>query len=207
MICHEFKGGTGTSSRQVLIAGNIYTVGVLVQANYGAREDFRADGVPIGRRMGTDRIPSGWAEPDHVPGDGSIIVIIATDAPLSASGCDRLAQRATVGLARTGGYGHNGSGDLFLAFSTGNHVIDDVNRLESLSQVAPGAMNHLFHAVADAVEESILNALCMAETTVGVKGRTAHALPVDEFMQLMRASGTMLTPADVKPLSPPDRLP
>jgi D-aminopeptidase len=207
MICHEFKGGTGTSSRQVLIAGNVYTVGVLVQTNYGAREDFRADGIPIGRRIGTERIPSGWAEPGQVPGDGSIIVIIATDAPLSASGCDRLAQRATVGLARTGGYGHNGSGDLFLAFSTGNRVVDDVNSLESLHQVAPGAMNPLFHAVADAVEESILNALCMATTTVGVKGRTAHALPIDELIALMRASGTMQTPADGKPLSPPDRLP
>ena len=207
MICHEFKGGTGTSSRQVLIAGNVYTVGVLVQANYGAREDFRADGIPIGRHIGTDRISSGWAEPGHMPGDGSIIVIIATDAPLSAGGCDRLAQRATVGLARTGGYGHNGSGDLFLAFSTGNRVVDDVNSLESLRQVAPGAMNALFHAVADAVEESILNALCMATTTVGVKGRTAHALPIDEFIALMRTSGTMQTPADGKPLSPPDRLP
>ena len=207
MICHEFKGGTGTSSRQVLIAGNVYTVGVLVQANYGAREDFRADGVPVGRSIGTDRIPSGWAEPGHSPGDGSIIVIIATDAPLSSSGCDRLAQRATVGLARMGGYGHNGSGDLFLAFSTGNHVVDNVNQLEHLTQVAPGAMNALFHAVADAVEESILNALCAATTTRGVNGRTAHALPTAELIALVRAGGTMQTPADVKPLTPPDRLP
>ena len=207
MICHEFKGGTGTSSRQVLIAGSIYTVGVLVQANYGAREDFRADGVPIGRHIGTERIPSGWAEPGHSPGDGSIIVIIATDAPLSSSACDRLAQRATVGLARTGGYGHNGSGDLFLAFSTGNRVIDDVNQLEQVILVPPGAMNALFHAVADAVEESILNALCMATTTVGVKGRTAYALPHDELIRIVRASGALQSPADVQPLSPPDRLP
>ena len=207
MICHEFKGGTGTSSRQVLIAGNVYTVGVLVQANYGAREDFRADGVPIGRHIGTERIPSGWAEPGHSPGDGSIIVIIATDAPLSSSACDRLAQRATVGLARTGGYGHNGSGDLFLAFSTGNRVVDDVKQLEQVTLVPPGAMNALFHAVADAVEESILNALCMATTTVGVKGRTAYALPHDELIRIVRASGALQSPADVQPLSPPDRLP
>jgi D-aminopeptidase len=86
-------------------------------------------------------------------------------------------------------------------------VVDNVNQLEQVTLVPPGAMNALFHAVADAVEESILNALCMATTTVGVKGRTAHALPIDELIAVMRASGTMQTPADGKPLTPPDRLP
>jgi D-aminopeptidase len=206
MICHEFKGGTGTSSRQVNIAGNLYTVGVLVQANYGARGDLRVDGIPVGRAVGTDKIPSARIDPTHNPGDGSIIVVIATDAPLTATGCDRLAQRATVGLARVGGYGHNGSGDIFLAFSTGNRVVDEPTTLEQISVVPHAAMDGLFHAVADAVEESILNALCAATTTVGVNGRTAHALPHDALVAAVRASGIARTPADVVPIPSPEQL-
>ena len=119
MICHEFKGGIGTASRMVACPSGTYTVGVLVQANYGSREDLRVDGVPVGREITIERVPSARAES---PGGSSIIVIIATDAPLVHSQCKRLAQRATIGLARVGGVGYNGSGDIFLAFATGNQL-------------------------------------------------------------------------------------
>lgn len=206
MICHEFKGGTGTSSRMIAAAGQSYTVGVLVQANYGARADLRIDGVPIGRAIPTTEIPSGWSEPTYTPGDGSIIVIIATDAPLTSTGCDRLAQRATVGLARTGGYGHNGSGDLFVAFSTGNELVDNRHQLERINVLPPSAMDALFHGVADAVEEAIANALCAAQTTVGFNGRTAYALPKERMQALIHAAGFSLSPQTTQPL-PDTRLP
>ena len=118
MMCHGFKGGIGTSSRVVEVGGEGYTVGALAQANYGHRRLLRVDGVPVGREIGPDVVPLPGRSDN---GEGSIIVIIATDAPLLPIQCRRLAQRATVGLARVGGVGHNGSGDIFLAFSTGNH--------------------------------------------------------------------------------------
>jgi D-aminopeptidase len=200
MICHEFKGGTGTSSRIITAAGASYTVGVLVQANYGTRADLRIDGVPVGRAIPTSEIPSGWSEPTYTPGDGSIIVIIATDAPLTATGCDRLAQRATVGLARTGGYGHNGSGDLFVAFSTGNELHDNRTQLEQIRVLPPSSMDQLFHGVADAVEEAIANALCAATTITGFNGRTAYALPKERMQALVRAAGFSQSPQATQPL-------
>ncbi|MDA2978463.1 MAG: P1 family peptidase [Actinomycetota bacterium] len=184
MICHEFKGGIGTASRSVETAGETYTVGVLVQANYGVRGDLRIDGFPVGRRIDTDIVPSAWDGEDQRESDGSIIVIIATDAPLVADQCRRLAKRATVGLARAGGYGHDSSGDIFLAFATGNHLpvgeaIHDVRTLHH-DQMSP-----LIRATADAVEESILNALCAAETMTGRNGRTAHEMPLDLVRELL----------------------
>ncbi|MFN3334860.1 MAG: P1 family peptidase, partial [Caldilinea sp.] len=119
MICHDFKGGIGTSSRVVEIAGEHYTVGALVQSNYGDRRDLRVDGTPIGRLISAEETPTPW---ESSRGMGSIIVVVATDAPLLAYQCRRLAQRVTVGLGRVGGIGHNGSGDIFLAFATGNHI-------------------------------------------------------------------------------------
>ncbi len=177
MICHEFKGGIGTSSR--VVAGT-WTVGVLVQANYGLRRDLRIDGVPVGRIIG-DSVP----HPFERPGEGSIIVIIATDAPLIPIQCTRLAQRATVGLARVGGTGRNGSGDIFLAFATGNHLPSTPRGLYSLSMVLHEDLNPLFEAVADATEEAILNALCGAETMTGFRGRTAHELPLDRVAEIL----------------------
>ncbi|MGH7154916.1 MAG: P1 family peptidase, partial [Acetobacteraceae bacterium] len=119
MICHEFKGGTGTASRVATVDGESYVVGALVQANYGSRELLRVDGVPVGRRIGRDIVPSARQSPVEA---GSIIVVLATDAPLLPIQCQRLARRATTGLAWVGGIGANGSGDIFLAFATGNHV-------------------------------------------------------------------------------------
>jgi len=117
MICHEFKGGTGTASRRVRVDGAHYTVGALVQANYGARELLRVDGVAVGRAITLDEVPS-----PRPPAEGSIIVVMATDAPLLPIQCQRLARRATIGLAWVGGIGANSSGDIFLAFATGNRV-------------------------------------------------------------------------------------
>jgi D-aminopeptidase len=184
MICHEFKGGIGTSSRIVDSKAGTHTIGVLAQANYGRRADLRVDGAPVGRLIGTDEVPSAWDEP---PNGGSIIVVVATDAPLLPIQCSRLARRVTVGLGRVGGYGHNSSGDIFLAFSTGNHLLADGEPWKI--DVHPHQeMDELFHAVADATEESILNALCAAETTTGQKGRTAHALPLDRLAELVPSS-------------------
>lgn len=182
MICHEFKGGIGTSSRLVQAKTGIYTVGVLVQANYGARRDLRIDGVPIGQLIGPDQVPSAWDEP---PNGGSIIVIVATDAPLIPVQCKRLAKRVTVGLGRVGGYGHDSSGDIFLAFSTGNHLPANATASWNIQVMPMSEMTTLFHAVADATEEAILNALCAAETTTGQKNRVAHALPVDLVAEIL----------------------
>ncbi|HJS71262.1 MAG TPA: P1 family peptidase [Acidimicrobiia bacterium] len=180
MICHEFKGGIGTSSRVVESKTGTHTVGVLVQANYGSRRDLRVDGVPVGREISTKEVPSAWDEPAN---GGSIIVIAATDAPLIPIQCQRLARRITVGLSRVGGYGHDSSGDIFLAFSTGNHLPEGGEPWSI--ETFPNKMDGLFHAVADATEESILNALCAADTMTGQKGRTAHALPLDRLEELM----------------------
>lgn len=182
MICHGFKGGIGTSSRIATTAQGNVTVGVLVQANYGWREDLRVDGVAVGRTIGPELVPF----PTRPAGNsGSIIVIIATDAPLLPTQCKRLARRATVGLARVGGYGFNGSGDIFLAFATGNDLPDHAP-LYTLTMLPPDELNPLFRAAADATEEAILNALCAAETMTGFQGSVAHALPHDLLLQAMK---------------------
>lgn len=184
MICHEFKGGIGTSSRVVRIKSGTYTIGALVQTNYGDRSQLRVDGIPVGREIGFDIVPGPWESPPPI--SGSIIVIIATDAPLLSEQCRRLAQRATVGLARAGGIGHNTSGDLFLAFATGHHIPAHADEPIPLGVMIPNRhINPFFDAVADAVEESILNALTAAETMRGYQGHTAHALPLDELKKIM----------------------
>jgi len=182
MICHEFKGGTGTASRVARVDGAAWTVGALVQANYGSRELLRVDGVPVGQSIGRDTVPSPRPRPAEA---GSIIVVLATDAPLLPIQCQRLARRATAGLARVGGIGHNSSGDIFLAFATGNHVRQG-EAISTLRMLAPEAMSSLFLAATEATEEAILNALTAAETMVGRQGRTAHAIPLDLLAQAMR---------------------
>ncbi len=183
MICHEFKGGTGSASRCVEINNARYVVGALVQANYGERALLRVDGVPVGRMIGPELVPSHRAVPAAEA--GSIIVVLATDAPLLPIQCQRLARRATVGLAWVGGIGGNGSGDIFLAFSTANHVrLGDP--ASDVRMLAPEAMTTLFQAAAEATEEAILNALVAAETMTGFRGRTVHALPHDRLIEAMR---------------------
>jgi D-aminopeptidase len=192
MMCHEFKGGTGTASRVVQTAGQTCTVGALVQANYGARELLRVDGVPVGREIGLDVVP---CDRRAARTGGSIIVVLATDAPLLPIQCQRLARRATTGLAWVGGIGANGSGDIFLAFATGNRICQDA-RISDVRMVSPDAMTPLFQAAAEATEEAILNALTGAETMTGLDGHTAHALPLDRLVEVMtrhRPAGRVLS--------------
>lgn len=203
MTCHYFKGGTGSSSRIVEgidVDGNKknYTVATLVQANYGKGSHLRIGGVPVGRILEKERAEAQAELAAHkAKKDGSIIIIIATDAPLTPDQCQRLAKRATVGLSRVGGYGHNPSGDIFLAFSTANHI--PVQTLNKDSDVDPfkaralkieatdnTSINGLFEAAADATEESIYNALSSAETLTGFCGRTVEALPLDRLQEIMK---------------------
>jgi D-aminopeptidase len=185
MTCHQFKGGTGTSSRVLATADGGWTVGVLVQANYGWRRHLHIDGVPVGREIPVEVVPApGVRQQD----DGSIIVIVATDASLLPIQCTRLAQRAAIGVARVGGHGDNLSGDLFLAFATGNRGLDPRGSAAPVDvrMVPNDGMSRLFEAVADATQEAIVNALCMATTMTGVNGRTAHAIPLDLLQEVMR---------------------
>ena len=174
MICHGFKGGIGTASRVLAEGDGGWTVGVLVQANHGRRSRLRIEGVEVGEQLGPERIPlPTW--PDG-PRGGSIIVLVATDAPLLPHQCERLAQRATFGIARTGGAGEDSSGDLVLAWATGNRGLGDASAVRPVSMLANERIDALFYAVIDATEEAILNALLAAETMTGRGGATAHRL-------------------------------
>jgi D-aminopeptidase len=178
MICHGFKGGIGTASRSV----DRYTVGVLVQANHGARARLQVNGVAVGREVGPDRIPL----PQRPTPGGSIIVIAATDAPLLPHQCERLAQRSALGVARTGGAGENSSGDLMLAFATGNSGLADGDTVP-LTMLSNEKVDGLFYAVIEATEEAIVNALLAAETMTG-KGGTVHRLDPDALRAAMGGS-------------------
>jgi D-aminopeptidase len=181
MICHGFKGGIGTASRAA--AGHV--VGVLVQANHGRRARLQVDGVPVGRELGAERVPLPAAPDDGV---GSIIVVVATDAPLLPHQCDRLAQRAALGIGRTGGAGENSSGDLVLAFATGTHGLAGTGRV-SLTMLPNDRLDPLFYAAIEATEEAIVNALLAAETMTGRDGVTAHALDASALAGVMRSFG------------------
>jgi D-aminopeptidase len=185
MVCHGFKGGIGTSSRLVEYDHDTFTVGALVQANYGARGLLRLGGLPIGTIIDEQAVP--LPSDPTVADSGSIIVIIATDAPLLADQCKRLARRATVGLSRVGGTGGNGSGDLFIAFSTHNQVPLTATTPIEVATMPASSMTPLFNATAEAVEESIWNALCAAETMTGHRGRTVHAVPHERLLALHKA--------------------
>lgn len=212
MICHEFKGGIGTASRVVPQRAGGWTVGVLVQANYGRRGLLRIDGVPVGLEIPTSEVPSPWPSPrlglseqplgssDTPPGSGSIIIVVATDAPLLPNQCARLAQRAGLGLARTGGLGATSSGDLFLAFATGNRhhppgeAAADGAGVVTVQMLVDPALDPLIEATVEATEESIANALVAAETMIGRDGITAHRLPHDRLREVMAAYGRLRPP-------------
>jgi D-aminopeptidase len=179
MVCHGFKGGIGTASRLV----NGYAVGVLVQANYGRRERFRVDGVPVGRLIG-DRIP----EPRQGDEAGSIIGIVATDAPLLPHQCERLAQRMGLGVGRMGGTGAISSGDLFLAFATGNRGLAVERGELPLRMLGEGEISPLYDGVIEATEEAILNAMLAAETMTGRDGNTVYALDGELLLEVLRRS-------------------
>jgi D-aminopeptidase len=199
MVCHEFKGGIGTASRVLGPEAGGYTVGVLVQANHGRRSWLRVDGVRVGESIPVSEVPSPYGARGSAPppGSGSIIVVVATDAPLLPHQCERLAQRAGLGIARVGGTGGHTSGDLFIAFATGNRVPrdsgedDDPIGLATYDVRAVGdiVIDLLFDGVVEATEEAIVNALVAATTVVGRDGITAHALPHDRLVEVMRAAG------------------
>ncbi|WP_439473525.1 DmpA family aminopeptidase [Algoriphagus formosus] len=187
MICHQFKGGIGTSSREVVINNTTYTLGFLVQANYGTRESLTIAGVPVGKEISDRQI---LLDPlKRQEERGSIIVIVATDAPLLPHQLKRLARRVPIGISRVGGYGGNGSGDIFIAFSTANSGA--ANRLDTqqLTMIPNDKISSLFEAVAQATEESILNALVAAETMVGKNNTTVYELPEDEVIELLKKYG------------------
>jgi D-aminopeptidase len=179
MICHGFKGGIGTASRTV--SGHV--VGVLVQANYGRRERLRVDGVPVGELIG-DRIP----EPTRGDEAGSIIGVVGTDAPLLPHQCDRLAQRAGLGVGRMGGTAAHSSGDLFLAFATGNGDLENGEREVSLRMLSDSEISPFYDAVIEATEEAILNAMLAAETMTGRNGNTVYALDPELLQEALRRS-------------------
>jgi L-aminopeptidase/D-esterase-like protein len=189
MIAHGFKGGTGTSSRLVTIGAAKFTVGALVQANYGSREMLTVAGVPVGEEIPdlAPLFPAGGRRKE-----GSIIIIIATDAPLASTQLQRMAKRATIGLARVGGVGGATSGDLFLAFSTVNRVSIGSTALQSYVTVPADAMSLLFQGVADATEEAIVNALVAAQTMVGFDGLTVYALPHDRLRAILKAHARLV---------------
>jgi D-aminopeptidase len=184
MICHEFKCGTGSSSRIVKVDDKSYRLGVLVQANYGIRGELRIAGVPVGRELQNDLL---WSEPKD---DGSIIIVVATDAPLLPHQLKRLARRASLGLARNGSYSGNGSGDLFIAFSTANEGASQV-ATSSLTALGNDQMDPLFLATAQAVEESIVNAMIAAQPMTGYKGNKAAAIDHQALVKLLKKYGRL----------------
>jgi D-aminopeptidase len=204
MICHEFKGGIGTASRRLPASQGGWTVGVLVQANYGRRGLLRIDGVPVGEEIPVSEVPSPWATErrglgaaDRAAGAGSIIGIVATDAPLLPHQCARIARRAPLGVARVGGLASTSSGDLFLAFATGNRGLPpteaeaDGTGIVGVRGLVDRALDPLFEATVEATEEAIVNALVAAETMTGRDGITAHRLPHDRVVAIMRKYGRL----------------
>ena len=201
MVCHQFKGGTGTSSRRVTGGNGAYTVGVLVQCNYGSRPQLRIAGVPVGAEI-TDLLPcfvSVSGVPDRpaaercadgggansAPGDGSIIVVVATDAPLLPHQLKRLAKRASLGIGRMGGTATNGSGDIFVAFSTANASADTAG-IVNVQMLGNAQLTPLFEAAVQATEEAITNTLVAAETMTGANGFRVFGLPHARLQAVMK---------------------
>jgi len=177
MICNEFKGGIGTSSRVLDAKHGGYTVGVLVQCNYGRRDQLRIAGVPVGKEI-----------PGHVYDDdtGSIIVVVATDAPLIPTQLKRVARRVSLGLGRDGSYSGDGSGDIFIAFSTANAGAGIAQSLHQVSMLPNEQLDPLFLATVQATEEAVVNAMVAAETMTGIDNHTVPALPHDRLREVLK---------------------
>ena len=177
MICFEFKGGTGTASRRLPAAEGGYTVGVLVQCNFGVRHLLRIAGVPVGYEIPLD---------SHRDDVGSIIVVVATDAPLLPHQLKRIARRVTLGLGRLGSISGNGSGDIFIAFSTANAGAWQLRKPSAVEMLPNDRMNELFEATVQATEEAVVNAMIAAKTMTGVNGHTVEALPHDRLREVLK---------------------
>jgi D-aminopeptidase len=197
MVCHGFKGGIGTASRLVDIGGEHFTIGVLVQANHGRRVRLRVDGVPVGTEIPARDVPT--PVPPAFEGRGSIIVVVATDAPLLPHQLARVAQRPTIGIARMGGVGEHSSGDLFIAFSTANRVPSSDapagrRAVQPVAMLSDSHITEVFDATVEATEEAILNCLLSAETMSGRDDVTAFQLPPDRLVEVMLAYRHIVQP-------------
>jgi L-aminopeptidase/D-esterase-like protein len=184
MICNEFKGGIGTSSRKVDSKAGAFTVGVLAQCNYGSRTNLRIAGVPVGKEIPEDRAytSTSFAEADR----GSIIVVVATDAPLVAHQLKRLARRVSLGLGRDGSISGNGSGDIFIAFSTANSGAAATNHVVDLKMLPNDLIEPVFAATVQATEEAVINAMVAAETMTGIENHKVIALPHDRLRAVLK---------------------
>lgn len=184
MVCYGFKGGIGTSSRQLPAAAGGYTVGVLVQCNCGSQRQLRIGGRLVGEELASPPVAS--AGRPYREDTGSIIIVVATDAPLLPHQTKRLARRATMGLARTGSTSGNGSGDIFIAFSTANARAASAKESTNISMIPNESLNPVFEAAVQATEEAIINAIMAAETMTGFSGHRVSALPQDRLRELLR---------------------
>ena len=181
MLTYDFKAGNGSASRAVEIAGQCFTLGVFVQSNFGRREDFTVLGVPVGQHLLEGKLRGRE--------QGSVIAIVATDAPLLAHQLKRLARRVPLGLARTGTVGNNSSGDIFLAFSTANAAAFGGRGVVQMDALANGDMDALFRATVEATEEAVIDSMLSAETMIGRDGNIAVAIDPDQLTALMRRYG------------------
>jgi L-aminopeptidase/D-esterase-like protein len=185
MVCYGFKGGIGTSSRKLTAGQGGYTVGVLVQCNCGSRRQLRVGGVPVGVELSQD-MPIASAGSPHREDVGSIIIVLATDAPLLPHQTKRLARRATLGLGRTGSISGDGSGDIFIAFSTANAKAAGSKGVATVQMLPNDQLNPVFEAAVQATEEAIVNAMVGAETMTGVDGHKVFALPHDRLRETLK---------------------
>lgn len=188
MVTHGFKGGIGSSSRVIILGEAVYTVGVLVQSNFGSRPNLAIAGVPVGREI-EELQPT--LESSPAPESGSIIVIVATDAPLLPHQLKRLAARVPAGLSKVGGHGANSSGDIFLAFSTANPGAFSRNIHTHITLLPNDLLSPLFDGVVFAVEEAIINALVTAETMTGIDDTTVQALPHEQVQSILARYGRL----------------
>jgi D-aminopeptidase len=191
MRCLGFKGGTGTASRLIKIGDSTYTIGVLVQSNFGQKKNLTIAGVPIGLELKDtlNAVVHKLAQTHYQEGDGSIIVVLATDAPLLPHQLKRIAQRIALGVGKVGGRGENGSGDIFIAFSTANPGAFNREKVVAVKQFPNDQINPLFEGTVQAVEEAIINAMVAADTMTGINGNITYALPHDKVIALLRKYG------------------
>ncbi|RYY68686.1 MAG: S58 family peptidase [Chitinophagaceae bacterium] len=186
MMCLGFKGGTGTSSRVIKIKDSTYTVGVLVQSNFGAKSRFSIAGVPVGKELKDTLNYELKAAPSYEPGQGSIIVVVATDAPLLPHQLKKIAARVPIGIGLLGGLGENSSGDIFLAFSTGNPTAFQRESMADVNELPNDLLNALYSATVQAVEEAVINAMVAAETMEGINGNKAYGLPHKAVLDILK---------------------
>ncbi len=186
MMCLGFKGGSGTSSRVIKIKDSTYTLGVFVQANFGRKRNLTIAGVPVGKEL-IDTLNNEFkAPPSYQQGDGSIIVVVATDAPVLPHQLKRIVQRVSLGIGQVGGQGTNGSGDIFIAFSTANPTAFQRDSFTKVETLPNDEINPLFEATIQATEEAIINAMVAAETMEGINGNKAYGLPHKLVMDVLR---------------------